>query len=117
MSGIRAGSLFNRVSVQARSSARDSFGEQLTTWTEIAQVRAQIETLNVSERFAASALQTDLTHQITVRYHAALWADPKAAAKLRIVYSGRYFDIRGIDNVDQRNRVVVLNVAEGLSAG
>ena len=117
MAGMRAGALVHQVSVQARSNVRDSFGEQLTTWTEIAQVRAQIETLSVSARFAAAALQTELTHQITVRYVAALWADPRVAATYRIVHAGRNFDIRGIDNVDAANRVVVLSVSEGLSAG
>ena len=117
MAGLRAGALIHRVSVQARSTVRDSFGEQLTTWVEIAQVRAQIETLSVAARIAASALQTELTHQITVRYVAALWADPKVAATYRIVYASRKFDIRGIDNVDAANRVVVLSVVEGLSAG
>ena len=117
MAGLRAGALNRLVSVQARDTTKDSFGGQVTTWTEVKQVWAQIETLSVAARTAAAALQTEVTHQITVRFDADLWGDPKLAATFRIVYGGRCFDIQGMDNQDERNRVVVLNAIEGLSPG
>jgi len=117
MAGLRAGRLNRLVSVQSRSTTKDSLGGQSTTWTEVKQVWAEITTLTVGARMAAAALQTEITHQITVRYDADLWDSPRTAATYRIVYNGRYFDIQGIDNQDERNREIVLNAIEGLSAG
>lgn len=117
MAGVRAGDLNRLVSVQQRSTTQDAIGGQTHTWTEIKQVYAAIEVAGVRAMMAAQALQTAITHTIEVRYDADLFADPRAAAKLRIVYGSRNFDVQGMENVQERNRRVVLTCIEGLSEG
>lgn len=114
--GIRAGELRRRVTFQTRSTAQDSVGGQLTTWTDVATVWAGIEPLGVGERLAAAAEHVDASHTITVRYQ-ALFADPRAVAAMRAVYKGRIFNIVGSMNEEERNRNVVLQVREGLNEG
>lgn len=114
---LRAGDLRHLVSVQQRSTTLDSYGQQATLWTEVGQVYAQIEGLSMRELVAAKAVASEVTHQITVRYDDSLWADPRTAATLRIVYGSRYFDLHGAINEDERNRTVTLLASESLARG
>lgn len=114
---MHAGNLRSLVSVQQRTATLDSYGQQSTTWTEVKKVYAHISGLTGRELVLAQAVNTEVSHEITVRWDAALWADPKTAAAYRIVLGSRVFDIHGVVNVDERNRMVVLQAAEGLNQG
>lgn len=113
---MRAGDLRHRVTLQQRSTAADSLGQQLTTWTDLFTVWAEIESLTARELLAAQAVQSEVSHRITVRYRAEL-ANPIAVSPLRVVYKGRYFNIGGALNVDERNRTIELLAGEGLNNG
>lgn len=114
---IRAGDLRHLVSVQRRDEATDSFGQQAISWVELKEVYAQIEGLSMREMVAAKSVASEVTHQITVRYDDELWADPRQAAKYRIVYAERYFDLHGTINEDERNRTITLLASESLARG
>jgi SPP1 family predicted phage head-tail adaptor len=116
---MRAGSLRQIVTIQARSTSKDSFGQQLPSWsTYLSGVPAEIQALSGRELIAAQAVQAEVTHQITLRYHPML-ADPLAVAAMRIVYINgavtRYFNISAVMNIDERNRQLELMAAEGLN--
>ena len=113
---MRAGQLNRLVAVQQRSTARDSFGQQVEAWTTIKSVYAYIEALSGNERAAAQSISTDVSHRFTVRYD-AIFADPRVVATYRIVYAGRIFDIAAALNVDESNRTVELLANEGLTNG
>lgn len=113
---MRAGDLRHRVTFQARSKAEDSFGERLNDWSDLFASWAQISPLSGRELLAAQAVQADVTHQVTVRYRPEL-ASPRAVAAMRITYNGRHFNILSSLNEDERNRMVVLTVSEGLVDG
>lgn len=114
--GIRSGTLRKRVQIQQRATTQDTFGGQSTTWTTIATVWAEIETLTARELLAAQAVNVDVSHTITVRYQ-SLFAQPKTVAAYRALYNGRIFNIHGMDNQEERNRTVVLTASEGLNDG
>lgn len=113
---MRAGQLNRLVAVQQRSTARDSFGQQVEAWTTIKSVYAYIEALSGSERAAAQSISTDVSHRFTVRYD-AIFPDPRVVATYRIVYAGRIFDINAALNVDESNRTIELLASEGLTYG
>ncbi|KVC62698.1 head-tail adaptor protein [Burkholderia ubonensis] len=113
---MRAGQLNRLVAIQQRSTVRDSFGQQVEAWTTIKSVYAYIEALSGSERVAAQSISTDVSHRFTVRYD-AIYADPRVAAKYRIVYASRIFDINAALNIDESNRTVELLASEGLTNG
>lgn len=113
---MQAGHLRFVVQLQQRSTATDTHGQQVTTWTNLFSGRANIEPLTSRELLSAQAIQNELSHRITMRYRTE-FANPITAAGLRIVYKGRYFSISGVQNIDERNRTVELLATEGLNDG
>lgn len=114
---IRSGSLTRPVDVQARATTRDTFGGQVSEWTTIKRVYAEVEALTGSERVAAQSIASEVSHRFTVRYDSTLWADPKTAATYRLVYRGRFFNIDAMLNIDESDRTVELLAVEGLNDG
>lgn len=118
---MRIGDLRRRVSFQTRTGGVDSFGQQQTTWSDLfTNVPAEIQSLSGRELLAAQAVNAEVSHMVTVRYHAGL-ASPSAVAGLRIVYVNagitRIFNIASAINVDERNRTIELLAFEGLNQG
>jgi SPP1 family predicted phage head-tail adaptor len=104
------------VMVQEREMTQDSFGGQSIDWTDVKQVYAKIRALTGKEIFAAQAVQSEVTHEIIVRYD-AIFADPKVAAAYRLVYNSRIFDVSACMNEDEADQVITLLATEGLSDG
>jgi len=113
---FRAGDLRHRIRIQQRATTIDSAGGQSVVWTDVAAVKAAIEPLSGRELLAAQAVRSAISHTITVRWQ-ALFADPQAAAALRVVYGTRIFNIEAALNVDERNRLVHMSAQEGLNNG
>lgn len=110
------GGLRKRLVLQSRATAQDNTGQESTTWSDVATVWAQIEALSGREVMAAQAIQSQVSHRITVRYRSE-FANPVAVARMRAVYNGRIFNISSCTNTDERNRTIELMAAEGLNNG
>lgn len=113
---ISAGRLNRRIIIQQRAVTQDSSGGQVETWTAVATVWSAIEPLTARELMAAQAVQSEVSHSITIRWQAA-FADPKAVAAMRAVYGARIFNIAGSMNTEERNRELILTASEGLNKG
>lgn len=113
---MRAGQLTRLIDIQTRSTARDSFGQQSETWTDLKSVYGYIEALSGNERVAAQSVATDVSHRITVRWD-AIFSDPRVASTYRAVYQGRYFNIGAVLNVDEANRMIEILASEGMNLG
>lgn len=111
-----AGVFRRSVKFQTRSASVDSFGQQVTTWTDAFTARACIEPLSARELFAAQAVQSEVSHLITVRYRAEL-ANPIAVAAIRVLFGARVFNIQGALNIDERKGIVEISTSEGLNDG
>jgi SPP1 family predicted phage head-tail adaptor len=112
----RAGVLRKVVTFQARSTGKDAAGQPLDTWTTQFTSRASIDPLTGRELIQAQIAGASATHQVTVRYRSEL-ADPIVVAKMRILYGSRVFNIQASMNQAESNRVVILQVQEGLNDG
>ena len=113
---LRIGTLRHRLAIQQRSSAQDSMGGQVTTWTTLATVWGDIQPLTGNKLITAQAMHARVTHQVVMRYRPLL-ADPKTVAALRLVYKGRYFSVLASINEGERNRSITLLTAEGMNDG
>lgn len=113
---ISAGKRNRRVIIQQRSLTQDTSGGQVETWTDVAPVWAAIEPLTAREIVAAQAVQSEVSHSITILWQPA-FADPKAVAAMRIVYGTRIFNIAGSMNPEERNRELILTASEGMNKG
>lgn len=119
---MRANELRHRITLQKRDITQDSDGGQVTTWANVFASRAdptiaaKIEPLSSRELFAAQAVQSEVTHRITVRYDPAL-AIPSQVAAMRAVFKNRIFNLSGSANDEEKNRMLVIPATEGLSNG
>ncbi len=113
---IRAGQLRNRITIQQRVTQQDAAGQPVDSWVTLFTCWADVSPLTGRELLAAAAVQSSVTHAITVRYRPE-FAVPKDVARMRVVFSGRYFNIHAALNQDERNRVVILRSEEGLNDG
>ena len=110
------GAMRQRILLQTRGLSVDSFGQQVTTWTDAFSIWAAIEPLSARELFAAQAVQSEVSHRITVRYRAE-FATPTAVAAMRVMFAGRIFNIQSAINLQERRCWIELTVSEGLSNG
>lgn len=113
---LSAGTLRKRITLQQQSPSVDTYGQQITTWTDVATVWASIEPSVGRELMAAQAVRLDQPTTITIRWQPAL-ASPKTVAAMRAVYNGRIFNICSVENEEERNRMLTLLASEGLNDG
>lgn len=117
---MNAGNLNRRFTLQKRSASVDSFGGQLTTWTDVAMVWGELKVLSERELMAAAAMQSAVTHKLTIRYQPR-FADPMEMAAMRALMSKdsvtRIFNIHGCADKDERRAYLELTVQEGLNDG
>lgn len=108
---MRAGLLRHRVTIQSRGTGQDDYGGQVTTWTDLATVDAEVKPLSGKELVAAQAVQSVVTHQVCMRYRADV------TAQTRLLYRGRILNILAAPSVDERDRELQLICSEGLTNG
>lgn len=112
---MRAGQLRHNVTVQRPdpSSPRDSAGQRLTAWLDVAvNVPAKIEPLRGRDAFLAAQRQASTTHQVMMRFSPELAGVDGAC---RILFGARIFVFDGPPlNVDERNATLLIDCTEGL---
>lgn len=108
---MRIGRLRKRVTLEARSASQGTAGQPAGTWAPVATVWASIEPLSGREMLAAEAAQSEVSHRVTLRYRAAI------TAAMRVNYGGRYFNIRAVRNINERDDVLILDCTEGQDSG
>jgi SPP1 family predicted phage head-tail adaptor len=117
---ISAGALNRRITLQSHSITQDTYGEPLNTWTNVATVWAAVEPLSGRELLAAQAVQSSVTHQITIRYQVQ-FADPKVMAAMRATMTKdgvtRIFNISDSRDLEEHRNMLVLGATEGLNDG
>jgi SPP1 family predicted phage head-tail adaptor len=110
--GLDAGLMNRRVTFQTRTSGRDAEGGPLDAWTDAFSCWASIRPASSRSIRLAGAEQDAVTHEVIIRYRASV------TAKMRIVYQGVPFDIKGapIDE-EMRHEQLTLVCEQGLADG
>lgn len=108
---MQSGRLRHRVTIQEQAVIRNSYGEEIVTWVDVATVWASVLPGSSGERFLASASreQATATHTVRIRYRAGL--NPK----MRLIWDGRTLNIESIIDPDGRRRDLVLLCNEVVS--
>ncbi|HDZ39249.1 MAG TPA: head-tail adaptor protein [Marinobacter sp.] len=102
---MQAGQLRHRVEVQASSEA-NSRGNTTKTWTTEVTIWAGIEPLSGRELIEAQEVVADATHRVKIRYLADV------TPKKRFLFGTRELYIESVQNIDERNRELVLTCVE-----
>jgi SPP1 family predicted phage head-tail adaptor len=104
---INIGKLNKRVIFEKRDLSDDGVGGQDETWTEFQRAWASLEPVSAWQEYQAMRNKKRVTHKVTCRYFPGLKVD------MRITFGERIFQIHGIKNVDEDNRIYELKTEEG----
>ena len=107
---MRAGSRRCFITVQAATQVKQANGSMLATWSTFIQVWASIETLKAYEKAAVVSSWPGADQKISFRYVAGI------LPTMRILFNNKIYSILGINNVDERNRDLVLTCKTGVSS-
>lgn len=113
---VRSGTLRKRLTFQTKATTQDALGQPVNTWTDAFTCWGEVSPLSGRELIAAAAVQSEVTHTISVRYRSEL-AIPKTVAAMRVLYKSRVFNLTAPMNEDERDRLVTIMASEGLSNG
>jgi SPP1 family predicted phage head-tail adaptor len=106
------GKLRHRITFQQENRTDDGAGGGDLSWTDIAGVPtvwARVEPVSTGEALRAMQLQSGITHRITLREKTEI------TTAMRIVFEGRYFNIRGIRHIEERGRWTEITAEEGVA--
>jgi SPP1 family predicted phage head-tail adaptor len=116
MAAPRAGSLNRRITIQGRSTSQDTAGQQSLTWTDVATIWAAVRPLTGHELARAQMVNTEVSHEVTIRYDAQ-WADPLVMGGRRIAYGSRILNIHASMDEEETHHTITLLCSEGLDKG
>lgn len=111
---MNPGILRESITIQRRAPAspdKSSIGEDDYAWASFHVTRARIRTARNKEQVVAGAEEANIEKEITIRYY------PGITTAMRVLHGSVYYDIRGVDNQDERNRVINLLCTGGNSLG
>jgi len=103
---MRAGKLRHVVTLKSKTVTQNSYNEEVITWTEIATVRAAIETPTGTEYIDVESQGASISHKVTIRYY------PNLAPTMIVAWGARTFEIIAVlnDNL-QRETLLMCNEA------
>ncbi|MGA2650416.1 MAG: phage head closure protein [Terracidiphilus sp.] len=104
---LQPGTLKHLITIQSKSATRDASGQPGSTWTTVLTTRASIEStasLSFKWSFQNSVLAANATDCITLRYPVSVDIVPG----MQIIWNGDTYLVQDVDNVQRRNRVIVL---------
>jgi len=104
---VNAGELTKKITIQKRQRIQNSFGEYIDTWVTYRTAWAKIvQTTSISynkELYVGNKRVTKSRYEITIRY----FVDIKT--RFRIIYKNFIFDIKFINNIDEKNEELFLD--------
>jgi SPP1 family predicted phage head-tail adaptor len=101
----------HRITIEARSTAQDSFGGQSPDWVPLGVFYANVKPMTGRELETAQAIHAEVTHEVRMLY------DARVTAKHRIRFNGRLFDILSVLNMNERGIETRISAKEGLTQG
>lgn len=106
------GRMRQRVQIQSAVETVDTFGERDLRWTPITNgdIWAAVEPMGGGERNGPGQTIADATHRVTVR-----WRDEfNVTSKMRVVYGSRNLNVLYKENIDERDRMLVMQCKESV---
>lgn len=100
---MRSGSLRWPVAIQSYTATQDDEGYQIQTWTTSSTHYMEVVTLSGREAVNAQQIKAETTHRFRMR-----WIPTEPTPKDRLLFDGIVFNIEWVDNVDQRNRELLI---------
>jgi SPP1 family predicted phage head-tail adaptor len=93
----------HRIVIQRVVQANDEFGQPIETWSTLATVWGLVSPMSGSEG------QQNGTTKAKSAYTVEIWYRSDLTTKDRISWSGLTMEINGIENVEERDRRMILD--------
>lgn len=107
MMALNIGRLRHRIELLEHRTERDPVTGIITEgWHVVAKRWATVEPLRGRKWFEAQQVQSEVTHQIYMRYMTDVTPD------MRIRFRGRMFEVRVVRNIEERNRALDILATE-----
>ena len=103
---MQAGKLNRRVTIQAKNTVADSYGQMIETWTDSRTTWAEVITKGGTEFYAAQKLNASTDTVFRVRYNDDI------TVLNRLKYGTRIFEILGINEVNGMRTELLLSCRE-----
>lgn len=98
--------LRHRIAIQSITEVSDGQGGKTESWSTVATVWARIEPVSSRERLYSDKLEYQRTHKIAIRYRSDITND------MRILFNGRYFQIKAVYSPDEREAYTFIDAEE-----
>ncbi len=108
---IDPGRLRHSITIEQPPVTQDSTGGVYGDWTTFRAVKAEVIPAGGSERDMGGGYQAQSGYVITMRYVSGV------TTVMRVNFNGKRMNIDNINNVKERNRVLVLTCTEGVTHG
>lgn len=108
---MKRGKLRHSALLQTATTAEDDYGEEGASWTTGTPIRCDIEPLNGRELEAARAINSELSHKITMNYRA------NTTHKQRIVHRSINYDLAHQIDPGLRHRMLIWYAKSGTTNG
>lgn len=101
---LHTGQMRQRITIQRPTVTRDSVGDEIVTWVEVATTWAEVRPFVASERYLASADQEQAKgiYQVQMRWRdtiSVLW---------RVLWRDLTLEITSVEDRDGRRRITTL---------
>lgn len=106
---ITAGKLKNRIELQELIIVEDGAGGNTRTWRTVQKVWAYLYQTSGSERYQQDRLTAIANFRATIRYRADV------SPVNRIVFQGKAYQIRSVDNLEFANKYLDLSLESGVA--
>ena len=93
---MKAGLLDQRIEIQSQTLTKDSYGQDIPTWTTFATVWADVIPLEGDERYVALRKTENVLYRVKLRNL------PNLTIDMRVLYEAKYYDIKSIQRLGRK---------------
>jgi SPP1 family predicted phage head-tail adaptor len=103
---MRAGEMDKRINIQYPAKSKNSFNEDIVTYTTLSTIWASVEPVTGNERFLQQEKISETTVRFRIRYRSDITTDKQ------ILYKNKKYDILSIINRDDLYRELIVFAKE-----
>jgi SPP1 family predicted phage head-tail adaptor len=103
---MRAGELDKYATIQYPAKSKNSFGEDIETWTDLANVWCSIEPVSGAEKWLQQERISEANSKIKMRYRFNL------DSTMRLKYKNRYLQFLAVLNIGEKDKELLIPAKE-----
>src|SRR5581483_3248855 len=103
---IQPGELRHPVQIQQQATTQSSTGAPTQSWNTVLSTMAAIMTASSREVYQAAQFTAQVSHVLKIRWPGA---GVTIQGGMQVLYGGRTFKLQTVENVLERNRVLLLH--------